>query len=453
MQKFLSGGGALGSRLATIRARDVSQHSLRRNEHHGKPRSRRVRRGIGVGAALSSVWLAGCVLVPPLQVDGISIAEIVQRVKCEIAFAVPKPSGPWPTGPYQWMSGWSAKVDLTLRTDATSSITPTAVFTKYFPFEKVTEVGGNVLRFFTLGVGGGLSTSANRTEILSFTISLAELQEFKKRNECNLPWGIDVYGNLGLQEWISSALTPVESQQLTVGIHPPPGGKSLPAPKPEADKAVTEAVEPDPLGAMIDALKVLRDNARNDAQAAVDSAEAAKQHAKMLNIAATYKDATKVNKFVNMTAAEVDKAKHKALEADELALKYPTHPRIKEIDILRKTATLAGEDADAAKKSVEGLLETLPHDPPVDSLSHSVQFVVAVSGNITPNWTLVHFKGPTASGSPLAAGGLTATHTLTIAMGSPAVAAGPPPGAGPEQNRQLNNMVIIQNLGQPRPLQ
>src|SRR5262249_4168233 len=143
-----------------------------RTERQTKLGSRQVTHWRTAGAALSCAWLAGCVAVPPLQVDDISISEIVQRVKCEIALAVPEPSGPGPAGPYQWMSGWSAKVDLTLKTDGSSSLTPTAVFTKYFPFQRVAETGSNVLRFFTFGVSGGVSTSANRTEVITFTVSL-----------------------------------------------------------------------------------------------------------------------------------------------------------------------------------------------------------------------------------------------------------------------------------------
>jgi hypothetical protein len=317
------------------------------------------------------------------------------------------------------------------------------------------------LRFFTLGVGGGLGTSANRTEILTFTVSFQELREFKQRDECNLPWGIDVYGNLGLQEWVASALTPVESRQLIVGLHPPPGGKSLPAPLPRTGTGTGAELEAvvgtNPADGAITELISARNEAWDNSKRTGDFAKAAMAHAKKGNIPAAYKDASWVGRYAGKTADAVEKATHKAMEADELLLIKADPNRSKKVDVLRKSAALAGDDAAAAKKAVDALREAVPHDPPIDALSHSVQFVVAVSGSITPNWTLVHFKGPTATGSPLAAGTYTATHTLSIAMGPPAVAAvaGGPPSrtAGPEQNRQLDNMVIIQNLGQPRPLQ
>lgn len=59
----------------------------------------------------------GCSTVPELEQDGVSISEIVQRVKCELAFAMPDPQPPYPTGHYQWTRDWTAKVDLTLITN------------------------------------------------------------------------------------------------------------------------------------------------------------------------------------------------------------------------------------------------------------------------------------------------------------------------------------------------
>jgi hypothetical protein len=170
---------------------------------------------------LCALLAAGCTTVPSLQENGIAIAEIVQRVKCEIAFAVPEPEPPRPTGRYQWMRGWTAKVDLTLKTNEDSAITPSISLIN--PLKSA--------QTFSLGGGGSFSSTASRTEVLSFTISLAELWKWKRHGDCNLPGGSDLYGNLGLQEWIASALAPVEFGLLRVGRHPPPGGKSPPAPE------------------------------------------------------------------------------------------------------------------------------------------------------------------------------------------------------------------------------
>jgi hypothetical protein len=125
---------------------------------------------------------------------------------------------------------------------------------------------------------------------------------------------------------------------------------------------------------------------------------------------------------------------------DDVASKLlKTEPDLKaEIEAIRKEAKDAGASIDKARDAVDRVIEGLPRDPPIDGLSHSVRFVVAVNGSLSPNWTLVHFRGPTASGS-LFSGSHSRTHTLSIAMGTPQ-----------EQARALNNLVIIQNL---RPAQ
>lgn len=57
-------------------------------------------------------------------------------------------------------------------------------------------------------------------------------------------------------------------------------------------------------------------------------------------------------------------------------------------------------------------------DPPLDSISHQVQFVVALNANVAPNWILARFRGPSASGN-LAAISRTKTHTLQVVLGAP----------------------------------
>src|SRR5437660_1492156 len=76
----------------------------------------------------TSIFLGGCSTVPQLEYEGAAIAEIVQRIKCELAFAIPLARGKYPTGPFQWMRYWTAKVDLTLNTNEQSGINPTMNF-------------------------------------------------------------------------------------------------------------------------------------------------------------------------------------------------------------------------------------------------------------------------------------------------------------------------------------
>jgi hypothetical protein len=141
---------------------------------------------------------------------------------------------------------------------------------------------------------------------------------------------------------------------------------------------------------------------------------------------------------------EYDKAKKEADQRlKDASCQSPAfQSQIKELLAQAQTALTR---TDTAKTQVDAIIDRLPRDPPIDSISHSVNFVVAVSGNITPSWTLVNFKGPGSSGT-FASATHTNTHTLSIALGSPAV-------IPIEQNRQLNNLVIIQTLGQQRPNQ
>ena len=69
-------------------------------------------------------------------------------------------------------------------------------------------------------------------------------------------------------------------------------------------------------------------------------------------------------------------------------------------------------------KAIEDALLPMELDPPIDTISHQVQFVIGFSGNISPSWTLLHFKGPT-TGSTFATASKSLTHTLNIAIGPP----------------------------------
>jgi hypothetical protein len=60
----------------------------------------------------------------------------------------------------------------------------------------------------------------------------------------------------------------------------------------------------------------------------------------------------------------------------------------------------------------------LDFDPPIDTLSHQVQFVLTLTGSATPTWTLARFKGPGPASGGLLSGTQTNTHTLTIVLGS-----------------------------------
>ena len=82
---------------------------------------------------------------PPLQEDGVAVSDIVQRVKCELAYAVPDLRGKYPTGDFQWIKYWTAKVDLSLDVNDQSSLKPNTNYVT--PMPQVTILGTNFTRF------------------------------------------------------------------------------------------------------------------------------------------------------------------------------------------------------------------------------------------------------------------------------------------------------------------
>jgi hypothetical protein len=96
-----------------------------------------------------------------------------------------------------------------------------------------------------------------------------------------------------------------------------------------------------------------------------------------------------------------------------------------EVDEHGQPSTIAnGQFARAMNKcaqivqAAQALPSKLPQhvDPPIDSVLHSLTFVISYGANITPNWTLIQWKGPGQNGSLLSASGLR-THLLVISMG------------------------------------
>jgi hypothetical protein len=243
---------------------------------------------VAVGVELPA---GGCVTIPSLEGNSIAISDVVERVKCDLADALPDPYK------YPWMAGWVAKVDLTLVINEQAGLTPTVSFVDLRPNAVVPGVG-NIAQSFIFGAAAGATTTAVRTDSLSFSLSLVELRYKRDQENCKFAAGLGLDGELGLKEWIASALDPVDRGVLAVGYHP--------------------------------------------------------------------------------RLAAVRSAKGKP--------KPPPPPP--------------------------------GNDPPLDSISHQAQFIVGLAGSVSPNFTLVRFRGPSTQGS-LAAMSRVRTHTLAIVMASP----------------------------------
>src|SRR5207253_4370863 len=113
---------------------------------------------VAVGSALLA---GGCVTVPSLEGNRIAISDVVERVKCDLADALPDPYK------YPWMANWVAKVDLTLIINEQAGLTPTVSFVDLRHTAAVPGVG-NVLQNFIIGASAGATTTAVRTDSLSF---------------------------------------------------------------------------------------------------------------------------------------------------------------------------------------------------------------------------------------------------------------------------------------------
>jgi hypothetical protein len=107
--------------------------------------------------------------------------------------------------------------------------------------------------------------------------------------------------------------------------------------------------------------------------------------------------------------------------SDELVTLYRDLERKTE-EILRKRydenakacAQILSKDADSAAALTASIPDQI--DPPVDSILHSVQFVVTYGASISPSWTLLQWKGPALNQSLVGGTGIR-THNVQIALG------------------------------------
>jgi hypothetical protein len=377
--------------------------------------------------------VVGCTNIPVLHEDGVAISEIVERIKCEMAFALPEIDGKYPTGSSQWLRYWTAKVDLTLNTNEQSSLNPSINVIE--PMKQAVLPGvGTFSQMFNVAAGGGVTGTAIRNETLSFTLSVDELMRGRSL-DCGRPLRQGLLGHLGLSEWISSALSPTENRQLTIGYHAPPVGKPAPVPGPTGAAPA----------AILNRELLLADRALSAAeqlaQDARTNAERARKLALKLNIQGTYDAASRAYGYAQTALEQADKAQAWAWKATIKDRSGETFSK-EETDQLKKIqdgVKAVTEQANGATKAAKTAWELLPRDPPIDSIAHQAQFIVALNGNVTPSWTLVKFKGPGATGT-FASGSQTTTNTINIVLGEP----GDPGGKtlSEEQKRQLFNQKL-----------
>ena len=409
---------------------------------------------------VGTVMLLGCTTVPDLEptVSSIPIYKIVERVKCEVLDAVKGPldaaafaAAHHNKSRYAFLEKWTATVDLTLIVNQQSGISPGVSFVEPLTSTTIPLRLTNFARSFTFGVGGGVNGQALRTETLSFTLAFKELRkELDNPNEpgnlryyhdCVLPHGTDLNSNLDLKTWIDSALDPLAPPTapnypyLTEGHHKPParGGGGGGPKGPQAEPRSKEYVP-----TLKDILK-----------ASADTATYAKL-AQDIAATATAKQASCVAAVIALSEKAAQESINAANAAYMAGLAVANGPQtdLRPYYEAAMTAFANAQDAnDMAQKAYAKCAAPAPAplDPPIDSITHQVQFIVTWSANASPSWTLAHFKGPGAGASSMLSGSQITTHTLLITLGAPA----PGTAKGPSGEVQLQRSnAAINNLGQ-----
>jgi hypothetical protein len=192
--------------------------------------------------------LCGCSYVPSLERttgaenSPVFIKDVVERVQCELLDGFgDKIDSP----EYAWLASWTAKADLTLTLTEAAGITPSVTATKIFPNAPNTAAGpsslsynpatgvvshppapfgiGNLAQSFNLGAGATYNESAQRNEVISFSLSLKDVKARAHELNCVGYKRSGLLGQLGLKEWIDSAVHPVQLGLLDAGDHPAPG--------------------------------------------------------------------------------------------------------------------------------------------------------------------------------------------------------------------------------------
>jgi hypothetical protein len=434
------------------------------------------------------LFVLGCTYTPTLEAaSGVSesnvlIRDVVRRVKCEISDAFDEKVE---NEKFNWLQNWTAKVDLTLQVNEQAGLTPSVAYTKFYHNAFNTAAGSTSLtntmitavsQFFTLSAAANLNGQAQRSETVSFTLSLKELKSWRRRQKlvqgrnangvtfaeliCD-PNGAEFRGKLGLKEWVDSALYPVETRELEAGFHPTPANTPSKPPSPSTGSkgafgtlSVIKVKEAKPkVDKSASKAKGLA-KAASDSQNAVNMSVAHVQN-HMETVIGPYLDVLtndlrriigqnvktiltiKTNANTDENNIEIYVQEIQAIRVHLASLQDDTDVPVTVVTNAQRFAMDADKSAkdaeklSAAAKKIEDRITGFTPNPPVDAMLHSVQFVLTYGASVTPNWTLLQWKGPGLT-VPGAAASTVRTHILNIALGPTS-----------EQNRLIQNITIM----------
>ncbi len=300
-----------------------------------------------------------------------------------------------------------------------------------------------------------------------FTLSLKELRQWKYpprgiTSDYELVCGglgrLELTGNLGLIEWVNSALYPVHTHDLQAGIHPSPVTAAKPT-LTSASHVTTYDGEPP-----IDYQKALEQiktadtevsKALADAKAKTGSIDgyiiqthrainpfmAVMEPELKRNILSNLSDLDKFSRDSHAALVDLQTLRDFIAKALQIVQQDPNKGAVP----VQNVTTVVNDAKDAAAKKnfiddnaaaalkIASPILKLKVDPPLDSLLHSVEFLVTYGATVSPGWTLLAWKGPSpASGSAASASGQR-VNILNMALG---------PVSGTEQNRLIQNQTV-----------
>ena len=184
-----------------------------------------MRERLSTWTGICCLSLGACATLPALQeaTGSVPARDVVLLIKCELSDAFEAADHTtWLLNQdrFAWLKNWTAQVDLTLQVLDTATLSPGATITTplhngYNPAIGPSTLGGTsvpaIPQNLMVAAGVSLNGQAQRTETLSFAMSLAELERWreseKTKEMCAISDNMDLEGRLGLKEWIAKAST------------------------------------------------------------------------------------------------------------------------------------------------------------------------------------------------------------------------------------------------------
>ena len=152
------------------------------------------------GLGLLSIFaLSGCTGVPSLEPGlRVSVANLVDRLQCEFHKALVAQGSR-----VKKINEWQAGYELTLQVDEEGALSLDSSW--------INPITGGT---FTLGLGGGATSSASRLVSLKFTLPVKKLLRAGCDPKLPPASGFQLDSNLGLTDWLTRVLDAAQSNSF-----------------------------------------------------------------------------------------------------------------------------------------------------------------------------------------------------------------------------------------------